>query len=142
MPGSTAQNSSEIRLCSKNPYPAPPYSSSIKTPTKPSSQAFRQMSRSKVSSRSNSWALSGNSPSANSLAACLISSCSLFSLKSMMMFSCSLYNIFFPHADIDEHCSKTARWASWPWPFPSALRGERLEAEMALPGLFHGKGNE
>ena len=45
----------------EKPEPAPSYFSSMNTPTKPSSQALRQMPRSKVSFRSNSRAFSGNS---------------------------------------------------------------------------------
>jgi hypothetical protein len=39
-PGSTFQNSSRMMACSRNPSPAPPHSSSMKTPKNPSSPAF------------------------------------------------------------------------------------------------------
>src|SRR4030042_1350790 len=71
-PGSTRQNSSLMRQCSRNPNPGPPYFSGMKTPTKPRLQAFSQRCFGDFSSRSHSWAKSGNSFSANPLAALII----------------------------------------------------------------------
>ena len=78
-PGSTRQNCSVMRLCSRKPRPAPPYSSSRKTAWKPFAADRRQISRSNSSFSSNSFARSLNSPSANSRAALTISFCSCVS---------------------------------------------------------------
>jgi hypothetical protein len=75
-PGSTRQNSSVIRLCSRKPRPDPPYSSLMKLPMNPFLQARFHMAMSNSSFSSNSFARSLNSPSANSRAALTISFCS------------------------------------------------------------------
>ena len=88
-PGSTLQNSSDIRECSRNPKPAPPYSSLMKVPTKPFSEAFFHRAWSNSSFSSNSFARSLNSPSANSLAAFLMSTCS--AVSSMICLPANFY---------------------------------------------------
>src|SRR4030043_934421 len=107
IPGSTRQNSSLMRQCSKNPNPGPPYFSGMNTPIKPRPQAFSQRCFGDFSSRSHSWAKSVNSFSANSLAALMISFCSSVKSKPMNIPPFSFLVILYQFNALKSHLQGT-----------------------------------